>query len=167
GGPGSDPAARRPRMKISRRVFPRSPLDRAADSDLAFQFHPIKTKRRDRIGLEIAALLAVVIREETEAARIHALEQHDPRGWFPLGRGGGKTHGVDVANVGGERRGEPGAELLDRVRVEIGAAKTMRVVFVAQPAQFRNRRLIHNGKRGTLFEGSGKVEARLRARRAS
>src|SRR5438045_7254880 len=37
-------------MKIRRAIFARSPLARAADSNLAFQFHPIKTKRQIRIS---------------------------------------------------------------------------------------------------------------------
>ena len=41
------------------------------------------------------------------------------------------------------RRGEPGAKLLDRVGMKIGTVEPVRIVFVAQPAQFGDRRFIH------------------------
>src|SRR2546423_3364380 len=107
------------------------------------------------------ALLAVVIGEETEASRVHAFEQNDPHGWLAVRCRGGEAHRVDVADIGGQRGGEPGAELLDGIGMKIGTTKPMRIVFVAQRAQVGNRRLIHNGKRGTLFETGEKVEARF------
>ena len=117
-------------MKIGGRIFARCFLDRAADPNLPFQFRPVKTKRRERIRLELAAFIALVVRKETEAVRIDSFEQNDTDGWFAVRGSGGEAHGVYVADVGGERSGEPGAELLDRIRVQIGSAKPLRFVFV-------------------------------------
>jgi hypothetical protein len=133
--PGCEATARRSRMKISGGIFARSSLDRSADADLAFEFHPIKAKRGVGIRIELSPFIAVVIREETEAARIDAFEQNDADRRLSFRRGGGEAHRVDVANVGGKRGGEPGAELFDRVRMKISAAEPVGVVFMAQCAE--------------------------------
>jgi hypothetical protein len=68
-------------------------------------------------------------------------------------RGRGEAHRVDVADVGGERGGEPGAKLLERVGMKIGTAEAMRIIFVAQAGQLRNRRLIHSGTPKIMGDG--------------
>src|SRR3954470_3290298 len=102
-------------MKIGGGIFARGSLDGAADSDLALELGPVKTKRRVGVGFKLPALFAVVVREETEAAGIHTLEQNDAHRRFAVGCGGGETHRIDVANVGSEGRGEPGPELFYRI----------------------------------------------------
>ena len=82
------------------------------------------------IRVELSPLVAVIIREETEAARIDSFEQNNAHGRFSVRRRGRETHRVDVTNVDGERGGEPGAELFDRVRMKIGASESVRVVFM-------------------------------------
>src|ERR1043166_9081324 len=109
-------------MKVGRGIFARCSLHGSAYPDLAFQFRPIKAERRLRIHVELLALLAFVVGEETEAMRIHTFEQNNAHGWFSVRRRGREAHCVDVANVGGKCSSKPGAELLDRIRMKIGAA---------------------------------------------
>ncbi len=139
--PGAEPAADRPRMKVGGGIFARCSFHGAANPNLTFELHPIKPQRGVWIRFELPAFFAVVIGEKSEAAFIEPFEQDDADGGFAVGRGRGQAHRIDVANVRGERGGEPGAELMERVGMKIGAAQPMGGVFIAQAGQIRRHRV--------------------------
>src|SRR4051795_13364292 len=100
-------------MKVSGRIFSRRSFDRTADPNLAFEFHPIKSEGGVWVRFQVPAFLALVVGKETEAALVDSLEQNDANRRFSIGAGGGEAHRVYIADIGSERGGEPGAELLD------------------------------------------------------
>ena len=68
-----------------------------------------------RIGGELAALAAVEIGVEDEAALVMALHQHHPDRGAALGVGGRQRHGDGVVRLGEPRLGEPFLEQSVRV----------------------------------------------------
>src|SRR3954466_7013279 len=151
-------------MKIGRGIFARRAFYRTGDAHLPFEFDPVETERGVRIRLEVAAFLAVVVGKKTEAPVIDGLQKHDASGGLSVWGGGRERHGIDVAFLGGERGGEPGAKLLDGIWMKIRPAQSMRIVFVAHPAQLGQRRRLIHGDADRLFERWEKVEARLKRR---
>src|SRR5207248_10136570 len=100
-------------MKISRGILPRGAFHRPPDPDLPLDFYPIKHQLRERICVQVPALLAIVVRKKTKSAPVDSLQQNNTNRWFPIRGSRGQTHRVDITNIGGERGGEPGAELCD------------------------------------------------------
>src|SRR4029077_17259533 len=105
--PSSELAAEGTGMKVTLRFFPRSFFRFPADAHLSVPFTPIKCESRVRIGFELSAFFAFVIREKHEALLIESLQQDDSDRWFSVAPGGGETHGVDITNLSFDCRSEP------------------------------------------------------------
>ena len=80
------PAAGSPRTRglLRRRAF-----GVPFDPHLATERVPIKEHRRSRVGLELAALAALVVGVEREPSLVVLLEQHHAHGWHALDRARG------------------------------------------------------------------------------
>src|SRR5512134_3013026 len=74
-----DLALTRPRGEVGVGLAVREPLDRAADAHLPVELAPVEDQCRPRVGGELAALDALVVREEAEALGGEPLEQDHPR----------------------------------------------------------------------------------------
>ena len=89
-GPRAELASARPRREVRVRLLvahlARSPLD----AHLALQRLPVKAHRRLRMREQLAALAALVVRVEDEAALVHSLEQQDAHGWLAIRAHGAK-----------------------------------------------------------------------------
>src|SRR2546426_4563477 len=105
-------------MKIMRRFFTRSPLDRACDPDLAFQLHPVKREGRAWICFELFPFFTRVVRKKNKAPLIEFFEQHDPDRGFATGRGSGETHRIRIGNTGASGASKPDGKLPYWVGVE-------------------------------------------------
>ena len=71
-----------------------------------------------RVRGQLAALAALVVRVEVEAALVGALQQHHPRGRAAVGRRGCERHRLRDRDARVLRLAEPALELAQRVRIE-------------------------------------------------
>ena len=112
--PRAELAAARARGEVGVGLGVADDLDRALDPHLHAVAHarPVEQQRRMRIGLQFAALAAVEVGVEDEAARVEGLEQHGARRRPRVERGGGDRHRGAVGFAGGggllEQLGEGG-----------------------------------------------------------
>src|SRR5262249_5488064 len=85
--PGAGPylAAARAGLKLLFGFIRRRFLGRALDSALSVKRVPIESQRDLRIAHRLAALAAVVICDEYDAALVAALQEHDARGHAHIG----------------------------------------------------------------------------------
>ena len=90
--------------------------DRAGHPHLAAEWLPVEREGRAWVVGQIAALGALVVREEREAAVVGALQQDHPIGGRPVGARGRQRHRGRLVHVlGGDRLGEPLLEQGDRL----------------------------------------------------
>ncbi|CAM2144862.1 hypothetical protein PT2222_160185 [Paraburkholderia tropica] len=130
--PGADARAERTRLEIRLAFRLAGLFDRAFDAHLTLEFNPVKQQRCVRIGAQFAALAAFVVREEHEAALVHALDQQDARGGAALRVDGGDRHGVRLGQLRVQRLGEPGVELADGIGVDVGGVERAERVVLAE-----------------------------------
>src|SRR5258708_21339726 len=69
------------------------------DDDLPLHRHPREEQGGAGVGVELAALAALVIGVEDEAAAVTALEQHGAGGGPAVAAGGGPRHGVGLGGL--------------------------------------------------------------------
>ena len=98
GRPRAQLAAARARGEVGIGLRVVDDFDLALDPHLHAQHHarPVEQQRGVRIGLQLAALAAVEVRVEDEAARVVRLQQHGARGGAALRIGGRDDHGGGV-----------------------------------------------------------------------
>src|SRR5205085_2716907 len=84
----TEPAVRKVVVRFDRRDL----LDGALDPHLPFEGVPEEDDRGERVRVELAALPAVVVRKEGEAAVVEGLQQDGPRRGPAVGRGRGQGH---------------------------------------------------------------------------
>src|SRR6185312_16103278 len=104
-GPGADLAAARPRAQV-RVGFLRLQLARHAlhpHLHATAQLLPVEAQRHLRVRRQLAALVAVVVGVEAQAALVHALQQHDARGHAAVGVHRGQVHRGGLGVAGGLR----------------------------------------------------------------
>ena len=114
--PRADPAAARTRVEVGRRLLAHHALHAPRHAHLPLELRPPEHERRARIGVQLAALAAAVVRVEHEAARVHALEQHHARVGCAVGVGGREHHrvGLDAPSPRAPRRTTAGTARSDR-----------------------------------------------------
>ena len=91
----------------------------------------MKQQRGQRMSRELAALAAVVVREEQEALRADAFEQNDASGRPAVVPDGGERHRGRLGNVGALRVGQPALELRDRTGIDVSFIERGAMVFAA------------------------------------
>src|SRR5271166_3563645 len=77
--PGAQPRAGRAALEVGVGFLDRGPHDRPFDPNLPLQIVPVENQGRVRVGIELAALAALVVREEDEALLVIPAQQYDPR----------------------------------------------------------------------------------------
>src|SRR5262249_2933386 len=90
-------------------------LDRALEPDLAIQRLPQHGERRAGILSELAALAALVVRVEGDAALVDALEQHEAHRRRAVGGCRGERHGLGLDDARGDGALVPLAEKGERI----------------------------------------------------
>ncbi len=146
--PRAELAADGSRMEVIFRFFPRRFFHPAADPDLALELRPENVQRRARVFFNLLSLVALVIREENEPALADRFQQDDPHEGDSVRGRGREAHRIHVADVGRRRFVEPFPKLLDRIRVEVRAAQSVRGGLVPEGGVIRggNHSCERNGK---------------------
>jgi len=116
--PCADPRAQRARVEVCVAFLGAGLDDSAFDAYLAFELDPVKEQACMRIGRQILPFSTFVIREEDEAALVHALDKHDAGRRIAACVDGGERHCVGLGQPGVERLLEPSLELADRIGVD-------------------------------------------------
>src|SRR6185369_8162726 len=105
--PGAKLRIPRPAREIGIGLRVGHALHRTLDTDLAPERLPVKQQGGARISLELAALGALLVGVECEAAGSMALEEHHSRRRPPGAVGGCESHCFGVVGLACARLGEP------------------------------------------------------------
>ena len=138
--PGAQPRAGRAALEVGVGFLGRAPYDRPFDPNLPLQIVPVESQRRVGVGIELAALAALVVREEDEALLVIPAQQDDPRRGTGVGRRGRQNHGVGLGNLAECRFLEPSVELADRVGIKLPLAQAQAVVVFPRLVNAQDRR---------------------------
>ncbi len=151
--PGRDLAAARARGEVLVALVGVKAADPARGADLAVELQPAPRQGGDARGVEVAALGALVAREEPEAALVDSAQQHVAAAGPALRVDGRERHRVGLVDALGGGVLEPARELRERVGVERADVEAVGVVLVAEGGQVRGarRRLLrHAGSTSTV-----------------
>ena len=113
-------------VRVGLGLLARRALHRALDPHLTPEQLPVEQQRRARVGGELAALAALVVREEHEPVVAGLLDQHHSHRRGSVGRGRGQRGGLGLAGACALGRLEPLGELPDRIRIDVLFAQRLR-----------------------------------------
>src|SRR5271157_864431 len=139
-GPSAQPGAGRPALEVGVGFLDPDPRDRPFEPNLPLQIVPVENQRRVRVGLELAALAALVVREEDKASLVIPAQQDNPRRGTAGRRRGGQDHGIGLGNRAECRCLEPAVELADRVGIKLPLGQAQAVVVLPRLVNAQDRR---------------------------
>src|SRR5258708_13071881 len=116
--PRADARTQRARREVAARLLGAHLFRRTFDPHLALELLPHERERGARIDGELLALLALVVGEEHEAARVGALEEHDAGGWMAARVDRRQRHRRGLGNLRLNRRLHPLLELPQRIPID-------------------------------------------------
>jgi len=117
--PRAELAAARPRGEVRRRLLGADARGAALHTDLAFELRPEEEEGAPRVEVELACLVALVVRVEGEAFAVEPLQEDDARRGGAGRIGGCEHHRVGFDDGRRDRLGEPPLELGERVGEDV------------------------------------------------
>src|SRR4051812_23850340 len=98
-------------MKISLGLLASHPSHSALDGDLTLHCNPGEQQGRARIGLELTAFAALIVRVENKSTPVAPFEKDGARGGSPIPGNGRQRHRVRLNDFRGFRLLKPSLEL--------------------------------------------------------
>lgn len=120
GGPRREPASPWTGRPVPGGVRLVHGTHRAGNSHLAPHGRPVERGGGSRVSREIPSLATPGVRVEAQAIGVESAQEHHPHRWSAIGRGGGERERVGERLPRRLGLGQPGRELAEGVRVEVG-----------------------------------------------